>query len=181
MKLEIEYLPISELKPYERNNKKHADFDILEIAKSIEKYGMNDPIGIWKGNVIVEGHGRFEACKKLGLTEVPCIHLDHLTDKQRREYAILHNKTAELAEYDFDNLALELDELDFSEFDFEFGGGEEEREQSPVKEVPVPEVNEEDEPTAKVGEMYKLGDHILMCGDSTNAEMVKSLMSGGAC
>lgn len=57
MKLEIEYLPIAELKPYERNNKKHADFDIGEIAKSIKKYGMNDPIGIWKGNVIVEGHG----------------------------------------------------------------------------------------------------------------------------
>lgn len=56
---------------------------------------------------------------------MPCIHLDHLTDKQRREYAILHNKTAELAEYDFDNLALELDELDFSEFEFEFGVGEE--------------------------------------------------------
>lgn len=121
MQLKIEYIPISELKPYERNNKKHQDYDIDEISKSIEKYGFNDPIGIWKDNIIIEGHGRLEACKKLGITEVPCIHLDHLTDKQRREYAIMHNKTSELAKYDFDNLKLELDDLDLSDFDIDFG------------------------------------------------------------
>lgn len=121
MQLKIEYIPIDKLKPYERNNKKHIDYDIDEIAKSIEKYGFNDPIGIWKDNIIIEGHGRLEACKKLGITEVPCVRLDHLTDKQRREYAIMHNKTAELAEYDFDNLKLELDDLDLSDFDIDFG------------------------------------------------------------
>lgn len=121
MQLKIEYIPISELKPYERNNKKHQDYNIDEISKSIEKYGFNDPIGIWKDNIIIEGHGRIEACKKLGITEVPCVRLDHLTDKQRREYAIMHNKTSELAEYDFDNLKLELDDLDLSDFDIDFG------------------------------------------------------------
>lgn len=121
MTLQIEYIEIDKLKPYKRNNKKHIDFDIGEIAKSIEKYGMNDPIGIWKDNQIIEGHGRLEACKKLGIDKVPCIRLDHLTDKERREYAILHNKTSELAEYDFDNLAAELPDLDFSDFDFDFG------------------------------------------------------------
>lgn len=121
MQLKIAYIPIDELKPYERNNKKHIDYDIDEIAKSIEKYGFNDPIGIWKDNVIIEGHGRLEACKKLGITEVPCVRLDHLTDKQRREYAIMHNKTSELAEYDFDNLKLEIDDLDLSDFDINFG------------------------------------------------------------
>lgn len=121
MQLKIEYIPIAELNPYERNNKKHIDYDIDEIAKSIEKYGFNDPIGIWKDNVIIEGHGRLEACKKLGITEVPCVRLDHLTDKQRREYAIMHNKTSELAEYDFDNLKLEIDDLDLSDFDIDFG------------------------------------------------------------
>lgn len=121
MELKIEYIPIDELKPYERNNKKHEEYDIDEIAKSIEKYGFNDAVGIWKDNTIIEGHGRVEAAKKLGIAEVPCIHLDHLTDKQRREYAILHNKTSELAEYDFDNLKLELDDLDLSDFDIDFG------------------------------------------------------------
>jgi hypothetical protein len=121
MELKIEYIAVDELKPYERNNKKHEDFDVGEIAKSIEKYGMVDPIGIWKGNVIVEGHGRLLACKKLGIDKVPCIRLDHLTDEQRREYAIVHNKSSELALYDFDNLADELAELDLSDFDFDFG------------------------------------------------------------
>lgn len=116
MQLKIEYIPIGKLKPYERNNKKHID----EIAKSIKKYGFNEPIGIWKDNIIIVGHGRLEACKKLGITEVPCVRLDHLTDKQRREYAIMHNKTSELAEYDFDNLKLELDDLDLSDFDIDF-------------------------------------------------------------
>lgn len=138
MNLKIEYIEIEKLKPYGRNNKKHADFDVGEIAKSIEKYGMNDPIGIWKDNQIIEGHGRLEACKKLGIEKVPCIRLDHLTDKQRREYAILHNKTAELAEYDFDNLAAELPDLDFSDFDFDFGVGvddsDAENEQSEYKQ-----------------------------------------------
>jgi hypothetical protein len=121
MELKIEYIAVDELKPYKKNNKKHEDFDVGEIAKSIEKYGMVDPIGIWKGNVIVEGHGRLLACKKLGIDTVPCIRLDHLTDEQRREYAIVHNKSSELALYDFDNLADELAEINLDAFNFDFG------------------------------------------------------------
>ena len=122
MELKIEYLPISDLKPYEKNNKKHEDFDIGEIAKSIRKYEMIDPVGIWgKDNTIVEGHGRVLACKQLGIDKVPCIRLDHLTDEQRREYAIVHNKSQELALYDFDNLADELADIDLSDFNFDFG------------------------------------------------------------
>lgn len=122
MELKIEYLPIKALKPYEKNNKKHEDFDVEQIAKSISKYEMIDPVGIWgKDNTIVEGHGRVLACKQLGIDKIPCIRLDHLTDEQRREYAIVHNKSSELALYDFDNLADELAELDLSDFDFDFG------------------------------------------------------------
>ena len=120
MELKIEYLPIKALKPYEKNTRKHQKKDIDNIARSIEKFGMNDPIGIWKDNIIVEGHGRLFACKQLGMTEVPCVRLDHLTDEQRREYAIAHNATAELSEWDFDILPDELAELDFSGFDFDF-------------------------------------------------------------
>ena len=121
MELKIEYLPIKALKPYEKNTRKHQKKDVDNIARSIEKFGMNDPIGIWKDNIIVEGHGRLLACKQLGMTEVPCVRLDHLTDEQRREYAIAHNATAELSEWDLDILHDELDELDFSGFDFDLG------------------------------------------------------------
>lgn len=125
--LKIEYLPIGKLKPYEKNARKHKKLDVDNIAMSIEKYGMNDAIGIWgKDNVIVEGHGRFEACKKLGIDMVPVVRLDHLTDEQRREYAIAHNATAELSEWDLDILGEELAELDLSDFDFDFGIEDEE-------------------------------------------------------
>jgi hypothetical protein len=121
MELKIEYLPIKALKPYEKNTRKHQKKDVDNIARSIEKYGMCDAIGIWSDdNIIVEGHGRMLACKQLGMTEVPCVRLDHLTDEQRREYAIAHNATAELSEWDLDILPDELAELDLSGFDFYF-------------------------------------------------------------
>ena len=178
MELKIEYIAVEDLKPYGRNNKKHEDFDIGEIAKSIEKYGMIDPVGIWKGNVIVEGHGRMLACKKLGIDKVPCIRLDHLTDEQRREYAIVHNKSSELAKYDFDNLALELDELDFSDFNFDFGIDTDTDDDAEIVEDEAPEVDEETEPITKLGDIWQLGRHRLMCGDSTDKETVELLMNG---
>lgn len=90
--LKIEYLDISELLPYAKNARKHDKKDVDNIAKSIEKYGFNDPIGIATDkNIIIEGHGRVLACKQLGIKQVPCIRLDHMTEKERREYALLHN------------------------------------------------------------------------------------------
>lgn len=128
MDLKIEYIDVTKLKPYEKNARKHEEYDISQIAKSIEAYGFNDPIGIWgKDNQIVEGHGRLLAAKKLGMKEVPCIRLDDLTDEQRREYTIMHNKTAELSTWDFDMLEKELSELDFGGFDVDWGVGESEK------------------------------------------------------
>jgi ParB-like chromosome segregation protein Spo0J len=96
--LKIEYLSVDELEPYEKNTRKHQKEDISQIVKSIKKFGFDDPIGIWSDhNVIVEGHGRLMAAKKLGMKEVPVIRLDHLTDEQRRQYGIMHNRTAELS------------------------------------------------------------------------------------
>ena len=115
MNIKLEYVSVNELVPYDKNTRLHEDYDVSQIAKSIEKYGFNDPIGVWKGNVIIEGHGRLEAAKTLGLKEVPIIRLDHLTDKERREYAIMHNKTAELSKWDFDALGKELLDIDFYE------------------------------------------------------------------
>ena len=178
MELKIEYLPIKALKPYEKNTRKHQKKDVDNIARSIEKYGMCDAIGIWgEQNIIVEGHGRMMACKQLGMTEVPCVRLDHLTDEQRREYAIAHNATAELSEWDLDILPDELAELDLIDFDFDFGI-EDEEEETEIVEDEAPEVDEDAEPITKLGDIWKLGRHRLMCGDSTDKATVELLMDG---
>ena len=91
MKLKIEYVPIDSIKPYKNNAKLHPKEQIEQIKKSIQQFGMDDPIGIWKDE-IVEGHGRIIACKELGYTEVPIIRLDHLTDEERKAYTLAHNK-----------------------------------------------------------------------------------------
>lgn len=119
--LKIEYIPLDDLKPYEKNARLHTETDLATIENSIREFGMCDPIGIWsKQNVIVEGHGRLLALKALGYTEVPCIRLDHLTDEQRRAYALAHNKTAEMSKWDFEMLDSELADLDFDMEDFGF-------------------------------------------------------------
>ena len=123
--LEIVYLPPGELTPYENNARKHAPHDVDAIIASIEKFGFSDPIGIWSDkNIIVEGHGRQIAALQMGLSEVPCIRLDHMTDEQRRAYALAHNKTAELSAWDFGKLEeelahLQIDGIDMSAFDFD--------------------------------------------------------------
>ncbi len=179
MELKIEYLPIDKLKPYDKNTRKHEALDVDNIAKSIEKYGMCDAIGIWgEDNTIVEGHGRMLACKKLGLETVPCVRLDHLTDEQRREYAIAHNATAELSFWDKDFLSEELADLDMSDFDFDFGLDELAEEETEIVEDEVPEVDEENEPITKLGDIWQLGRHRLMCGDSTDKATVELLMNG---
>ena len=178
MELKIEYLPIKALKPYEKNTRKHQKKDVDNIAKSIEKYGMCDAIGIWgEQNVIVEGHGRMLACKQLGMTEVPVVRLDHLTDEQRSEYAIAHNATADLSEWDLDILPDELAELDLGDFDVDFGI-EDEEEETEIVEDEAPEVDEDAEPIAKLGDIWQLGRHRLMCGDSTDKATVELLMDG---
>jgi hypothetical protein len=120
--LKIEYLPVSSLKMYEKNARKHEKEDVQAIVESIKEFGFDDPIGIWgEENTIVEGHGRLMAAQMLGMDEVPCIRLDHLDDEQRRAYALAHNKTAELSVWDSSLLPAELDEIfniDMSKFGF---------------------------------------------------------------
>lgn len=146
--------------------------------RSIEEFGFNDPIGIWgPQNVIVEGHGRLMAAKKLGMKQVPCIRLDDLTDEQRRAYALAHNRTAELSVWDPDLLPLELEDLpsyDMTEFGFA----------SPAEED-ADEAKEDDydgsvpeQPRSKLGDLYQLGRHRLLCGDATMIDHVTRLMDG---
>lgn len=121
--LRIEYLPVDSLKPYERNAKLHPAEQVAQIKRSIEDNGMNDPIGIWgKDNTIVEGHGRWLACKELGMQTVPVIRLDHMTDAQRKEYALIHNQTTMNSGLDLDILNMEL--ADLPDFDAGFYGFE---------------------------------------------------------
>ena len=109
-KLKIEYVDINSIKPYKNNAKEHPKEQIEQIKNSINKFGMDDPIGIWKDE-IVEGHGRLIACKELGYTEVPIIRLDHLTDEERKAYTLAHNKLTMNSDFDIDILNDELDDI----------------------------------------------------------------------
>lgn len=175
MKLNIEYLSVNSLKEYDKNAREHRSQDVSAIAKSIEEFGFDDPIGIWgEQNIIVEGHGRLLAAKKLGMKEVPCIRLDHLTDEQRRAYALAHNKTAELSAWNMQILQDELSAIfDINMADFGFSVQEEEKE---VVEDDVPDVPEN--PVSKYGDIYQLGQHRLMCGDATKLRDVEILLAG---
>ena len=118
--LEIEYVDINSIRPYEKNARQHGKIDVAAIVKSINEFGFNDPIGVWQ-DIIVEGHGRLLAAKELGMDKVPVIRLDNLTDEQRRAYALAHNKTAELSLWDLEVLADELKEIsDINMADFGF-------------------------------------------------------------
>lgn len=120
--MEIIKLRLNELKPYEKNAKIHTPEQIEQIKKSIEQFGMNDPIAVWgEENLIIEGHGRLEALKELGYNEVECIRLDHLTDEERKAYTLAHNKLTMNTGFDFDILNEELsaiENIDMKDFDF---------------------------------------------------------------
>ena len=177
MQLQVEYVDISTIKPYKGNAKEHPKEQIEQIKKSMQEFGNIDPIGIWH-NEIVEGHGRYLALKELGETQVPVIRLDDLTDEQRRAYTLVHNQLTMNSGFDLDTLKVELDnigEIDMSEFGFSLEGiGEE------PQEVQEDDFDEDppEESTSKLGDIYQLGEHRLMCGDSTNAEHVLKLMDG---
>ena len=174
-KLKIEYVDIDSIKPYKNNAKLHPEEQIEQIKTSIEKFGMDDPIGVWN-NEVVEGHGRLIACKELGFTEIPIIRLDHLTDEERKAYTLAHNKLTMNSDFNFNLLEEELakfETIDMSEFGFDFSLEPTEVE---VLEEDIPEPPKE--PKSKLGDIYQLGEHRLMCGDSTNEDDVNLLMDG---
>ena len=177
--LKIEYVAVDSLTPYEKNARSHGKEDLKAIEDSIKEFGFVDPIGVWH-DIIVEGHGRLLAAKQIGMTEVPVIHLDQLTDEQRRAYDLAHNKTAELSGWDFNVLASELQdiaEIDMSKFGFDMSAlGEDEGQQA--EEIEEDEAPDEVEKRASAGDVWKLGGHRLFCGDSTDPKSYEKLMDG---
>lgn len=176
--LKIEYVPIETLKAYERNAKLHPQEQIQQIKNSILEFGFNDPIAVWKDNEIIEGHGRLMAAQELGYEEIPVIRLDGLTEEQRKAYMLVHNKLTMNSGFDLELLSLELDsiiDIDMSDFGFEFELAFDE-----PSEVVEDDYNEElpEEPKSKLGDIYQLGRHRLMCGDSTDVKQVKILTNG---
>lgn len=139
---------------------------------------MNDPIAVWHENVIVEGHGRLLACKELGIETVPVIRLDHLTDEQRKAYCLVHNKLTMNTDFDMELLMHELDDIeDINMEDYGFDDLDVDDEAEAAEDDYNGELPEE--PKSKRGDIYKLGNHRLMCGDSTSIDDVQKLTGGG--
>ena len=174
--MEIMNIKTEQLVPYDKNTKKHDKTQINNVAESIRQYGFVQPIVIDKDNVVVIGHCRLLAAKKLKMKEVPCVCVEDLTEEQVKALRIVDNKSNE-SEWDFDFLPEELAEIDLSAFDFDFGI-EDEEEETEVVEDEAPEVDEDTEPIAKLGDIWQLGRHRLMCGDSTDKATVEMLMDG---
>ena len=172
----IVMLPVSEVRPYEKNPRKNANA-VKFVKASIEQFGFKVPIIIDSNRVIVCGHTRLLAAKSLGMSEVPCIMADDLTDDQIRAFRLADNKVGEFAEWDMDLLGEELDAIadacaiDMTEFGFD---------PFSKKEVIEDDFNPEppEEPKSKLGEIYQLGRHRLMCGDSTSKGDVRKLTGG---
>lgn len=164
------------LVPYENNAKIHSKSQVNQIAESIKEFGFISPCLIDKDFNIIRGHGRVMARKQLGMETVPCLFVEGLTETQRRAYILADNRLTELGEWDFDKVQVELEELNDLGFDVELTGFDfdDYQEPEPIEEDDVPDTPEE--PVSKLGDIYQLGDHRLMCGDSTKIEDVKRLM-----
>jgi DNA modification methylase len=181
--MQIEIADINSIKPYENNPRKLSDTAIEKVAMSLKEYGFRQPIVVDKDRVIVAGHTRFRASKKLGLKNVPISIIDNLTEEQINAYRIADNRTAEESEWDNELLKMEIKELEAKDFKLDLLGFNDEQlnnilfeeKQGLTDEDEVPETPEE--PISKLGDIWKLGNHRLMCGDSTKEDDVKKLIN----
>ena len=181
----LEYIELEKIIPYARNSRSHSEHQVSQVAASIKEFGFTNPILIDADNGIIAGHGRLMAAQRLGIGKAPCIRLSHLTESQKKAYIIADNKLALNAGWDEELLRLELGDLDADGYDVSLTGFSEEELAALVvdeltegltDEDAVPDVREE--PTTVLGDVYKLGNHRLMCGDSTSIDAVDKLMDG---
>ena len=179
--MQIKLAEISNIKPYENNPRKLSEQAIEKVAMSLKEYGFRQPIVVDKDMVIVAGHTRFRASKKLGLKQVPISIIDNLSEEQINAYRIADNRTAEESEWDNELLKMEIKELEAKDFKLDLLGFNEdqlndmlfEEKQGLTDEDEVPEAPEE--PISKLGDIWKLGKHKLICGDSTKLETYEKL------
>lgn len=184
-RLKIEYVGIDSIKPYKNNAKTHPQEQIEQIKKSIEQFGMDDPIGIWKDE-IVEGHGRLIACKELGMKEIPIIRLDHLTDEERKAYTLAHNKLTMNSDFNMDILEKELMSIDTINmedfgFDYDFVLDEEiiEEEENPytnIINIPQYEIKGEEPAIAELYDDTKCNDLLNKIEKSNVSEEQKDFL-----
>jgi 16S rRNA G966 N2-methylase RsmD len=184
-KTKIENVLIDKLVPYARNSRTHSDAQVAQIAASIKEFGFTNPVLIDGGGGIIAGHGRVMAARSMKIDTVPCIRLGHLTDAQKKAYVIADNKLALNAGWNDQMLALELGEIGDLGFDLDLTGFTadeiaalmpEQIEPGQTDEDAVPEVPEN--PVTVLGDVWILGKHRLMCGDSTSIDAVEKLMDG---
>lgn len=188
---QIEHLPTDALVPYARNSRTHSPEQVAQIAASIREFGFTNPVLIDANNTLIAGHGRVMAAQSIGIATVPAIRLAHLTDAQRRAYVIADNKLAENAGWDMATLAREVEDLNADGYDLEllgFGADEltallGEYGQDAAK--PGDGLTDPDDapavqatPVTKLGDVWVMGKHRLMCGDSTSLEAVNALTLG---
>lgn len=182
--MQIEQLDLAILKPYARNSRTHSAEQIAQIAASIREFGFTNPILVDRNNGIVAGHGRAQAAKSLGLASVPCLRLESLTEAQIRAYVIADNQLALNAGWDEGILADELRALQAEDFDLVLLGFGQDELADLLFEAPPPQSGEDDTPSlaatavSQAGDLWLLGRHRLLCGDSTKAEDVDRLMDG---
>lgn len=183
--MQIKTVAVEKLIPYVNNSRTHSDAQVAQIAASIKEFGWTNPILVDGENGIITGHGRLLAARKLGKKDVPVIELSHMTESQKRAYVIADNQLAMNAGWDTTLLSLELADLKEQGFELDILGFdakeldkllEPEQVEGLTDEDAVPDVPEE--PKTKLGDIYQLGNHRLMCGDSTSIDAVEKLMDG---
>lgn len=184
----ISILPVTELKPYENNAKLHPQKQLQQIASCIHEVGFINPIIIDEDKVIIAGHGRYEAAKLLGLTEVPTISVHHLSKAQVKAYRLADNQLTMNSGYDYGMLKIDLRELSSLDINFDLEiTGFETAEIDTIIEEEIPEEDEElyddapapffdEKPVTQLGDIWQLGKHLLICGDSTKAATYAALM-----
>lgn len=186
MDLNVQQIALEQLVPYARNARTHSESQVAQIAGSIAEFGFVNPVLVGGDNIIIAGHGRVMAAKKLGLQTVPTIKLDHLTENQRRALVIADNKIAENAGWDEELLRLELQNLADEDFDLDLLGFDDvelddlltslDDDEAAALDENIPEVQEN--PVSRTGDIWIMGEHRLLCGDSTSEADMKKLMDG---
>ena len=176
-----ENVEIKRLRPYERNARTHSLEQIQKIAESINEFGFVNPVLIDEKYTIIAGHGRVLAAEELGLLEVPCVFVEDLSDVQKSAYIIADNCLAEDAGWDFEILSQELGSLKNFDFNIELTGFslddlEFDFEKLQIKEEEIPEIKKDSK--SKHGDIYQLGRHRIMCGDSTDFSDIEKLLAG---